>query len=145
MLVGKGQIANKRDGRRFCVQAREKSVTLQVLLCKRRRNCGAVFFVGDGARAGVSCKTCEKASKICDETRARNRRFCRGIGKTCSEIYVSSLLCRVLTTPLGSFANAKARAGVPIIAAFTIAITLAILAVIATTYAFERISVVFAD
>ena len=51
----------------------------------------------------------------------------------------------VLATPLGSFANAKARAGVPIIAAFTIAITLAILAVKPTPYAFERISAVFTD
>ena len=72
-------------------------------------------------------------------------------GRFFSEFEISKTLFqkplnrRVLATPLGSFANAKARAGVPIIAAFTIAITLAILAAIATTYAFERISDVFAD
>ena len=47
--------------------------------------------------------------------------------------------------PHGSFANAKARAGVTIIAAFVIAVTLAILAAIATAYAFTRISADFAD
>ena len=69
-------------------------------------------------------------------------------GRFFSEFEISKTLFqkrRVLATPLGSFANAKARAGVPIIAAFTIAITLAILAVKPTTYAFERISAVFAD
>ena len=49
------------------------------------------------------------------------------------------------SAPHGSFANAKARAGVTIIAAFVIATTLAIFAATATAYAFMRISADFAD
>ena len=49
------------------------------------------------------------------------------------------------SAPFGSFANAKARAGVTIIAAFAIVIILAILAATATAYAFTRISAVLAD
>ena len=49
------------------------------------------------------------------------------------------------SAPFGSFANAKARAGVTIIAAFVIATTLAIFAATATAYAFTRISADFAD
>ena len=75
----------------LCANTRKKC-DLASFAMKASQELRSRFFVGDGARAGVSCKTCEKASKICDETRAQNRRFCRGTGKTCSEIYVSSLL-----------------------------------------------------
>ena len=60
-------------------------------------------------------------------------------------LFQKLLLNRRFSAPFGSFANAKARAGVTIIAAFTLAIILAILVATATTFGFARISAVLAD